>query len=93
MMRKTEHKQNATGKLVQPLKPTFLVDLTKGRNLQRATKLGFQTLVAYRTRARWPLLKEQISYSITLLNKYSSPFKKESCRSDHIVHQRSTRSA
>ena len=46
MTGKASEKQKLTRWLVEPLKPSYMVDLTKSKNLQWATKLGFQTLVA-----------------------------------------------
>ena len=44
---KTSKKQKQTSKLVQPIKPSYMVDLTKTKNLKWVTKMGFQTLVAH----------------------------------------------
>ena len=46
MASKEADKQKQTSKCVQPVKPSYMVDLTKSMSLKWATKLGFQTLVA-----------------------------------------------
>lgn len=43
---KAGKKKKIINKLVQPLKPPYLIYLTRSQNLRWATKLGFQILIA-----------------------------------------------
>ena len=47
MVDRATHKQKITSKWNQPQKSPYLVDLTRSKNLQGATTLGFQTLIAH----------------------------------------------
>ena len=46
MASKTIDKPKLTSRCGQPVKPCYLVDLTKSRNLKWASKLGFERIIA-----------------------------------------------